>query len=338
MQRIITTVYQIEECKKLILKGDITSLRMAFVLLDNAIELLMHRRIKSDLVFNESWIRLDASSKAYMPKGEYEKWRRSRKIVEPKRIKLIDRFFDEKTKFLSEDHSYMSKSMASTLRSLHKYRNEIYHNDSVRKETIKASVILLFEVACDLFTRLHPGSMSYYSGKPDCDDRNAFFKRYKTAGHNNGMLKDSGLSIIKKSLKEGISVDINELRMLLQQTMYERINNSVESIDFVMRDGLRFKSREKTLKMIQLIQSGTLVGPVDYRKPLKKFIPKFTMKNLSLWKKRIKKLDNARSKIRLFKDFAKIETEFEELELILMNAAMELDSAIQHQIDMARGK
>ena len=62
------------------------------------------------------------------------------------------------------------------------------------------------------------------------------------------------------------------------------------------------------------------------------------MKDLSLWKKRIKKLDKAKNKIRLFKDFAEIETEFEELELILMNAATELDSAIQHQIDIARGK
>ena len=338
MQRIITTIYQIEECKKLILKGDITSLRMAFVLLDNAVELLMHRRIKSDLAFNEMWVKLDSSSKSCMPKEEYEKWRKERKIVEPKRIKLIDRFFDEKTKFLSEDHSHMSKPMASTLRSLHKYRNEIYHNDSVRKETIKTSAFLLFEITCALLSQLHPGSMSYYSGKPDCDDRKTFFGRYKTAGHKNGMLKDRGLSIIKRSLKEGISIDINELRRVLQQTMYERINNSVESIDFVMRDGLGFKSREKTLKMIQLIQSGTLVGPVDYKKPLREFIPKFTMKNLSLWKKQIKKLDKAKNKIRLFKDFAEIETEFEELELILMNAAMELDSAIQHQIDIARGK
>ena len=95
MQRIITTVYQIRECKKLILKGDVTSLRMAFVLLDNVIELLMHRRIKEDLSFNEPWIRLDASSKACMPKEEYEKWRKDIKIVEPKQIKLIDRFFND---------------------------------------------------------------------------------------------------------------------------------------------------------------------------------------------------------------------------------------------------
>ncbi|MFH1190272.1 MAG: hypothetical protein V1682_06230 [Candidatus Omnitrophota bacterium] len=338
MQHIIASVCQIEECKKLILDGDVTSLRMAFVLLDNAIEILMYRRIKSTLSFNEYWIRADEASKAYMPKEEYEKWRKDKKIVTPKRVKLLDKFFDEKTKFLSEDRSYMTKGMASTLRSLHKYRNEIYHNDSVRRDTIKASTILLFEIACDLLVKLHPGSTSYYSSKPDCNDRKVFFDRYKTASNQNGMLKDRGLSIIKKSLRKGISIGIDDLRIALQRTMYDRINESIENIDFIMRDGWRFKTRQKTLKMIQLVHSGTLIGPVDYKKPLKEFNAKFTMNNILLWKRQVKNLSRAKTSIRLFKDFAEIEAGFEELESILTDAAVGLDREIQHQIDMARGK
>ncbi|MCK4947822.1 MAG: hypothetical protein KAS46_05575 [Candidatus Aureabacteria bacterium] len=338
MERIIATVYQIEECKKLILKGDIFSFRMAFVLLDNVAEILMYRRIQSDLAFNEIWLRHDEMMKTQSTTTEYKKWRKNRNIVSRKRKYSISRYFDEKIKFLSEEKSTIRKSEASTLRSLHKYRNEIYHEDKVRRETVQTSTLLLYEIVCKLLPRLHPGSIGYYSGNPDREERRVFFEKYKNAKTTNNMLKDNGLIIIMNSLRRGISLDCNELRKVLQQTLKDRILISLESIDFVMRDGFQCKTREKALKLIQLIHSGKLHGPIDYKEPLRNFTPKYTMKNFSTWRKKIKKLKELKSKVKLFKAFSAIETEFEKLETMLATAAMELDLAIQHKIDMMRGK
>jgi len=44
MERLTLILEQLEECKRLILLGGVPHLRMALLLLDNAAEMLMHRK------------------------------------------------------------------------------------------------------------------------------------------------------------------------------------------------------------------------------------------------------------------------------------------------------
>ena len=62
MEQIRLIVEQLEESKKLILCNDIPHLRMAFVLLDNAVEILMHRRATQELIHNSFYRQMREST------------------------------------------------------------------------------------------------------------------------------------------------------------------------------------------------------------------------------------------------------------------------------------
>ena len=129
MERIRFIIEQVEESKKLIMCDDISQFRMAYILLDNAAEIIMHRRIISDLSFNTMHRQIRESLIRGMTREQLKKFEKevtSPHIIDRKREKLLKKYFSEKTKYLSEDKAYISKSIASILRSLHKYRNEIY--------------------------------------------------------------------------------------------------------------------------------------------------------------------------------------------------------------------
>ncbi len=46
MERLYRTVVQIKEAKRLVRQGDVAHLRLALILLDNAVEVMMHRVIE----------------------------------------------------------------------------------------------------------------------------------------------------------------------------------------------------------------------------------------------------------------------------------------------------
>lgn len=327
-------------CKKLLMEDEIPCYRMAFVLLDNAAEILMHRRARMELVHNGWYRRMRESTIKGLTEEKIKEFEQEVKlppIIDRKREKLIRRYFDEKTKYLSEDKKYIKTTTASVLRSLHQYRNELYHNDEVREETIRVSAILLFEIVCDLLLQLPPGSYSISS----LDHYNTvgwkkFFKNY---GVSKRMFFDKKTwKKIVKILKKNISLTCNELREILKEHLLLRIDDAIERIEFIMRDGLGEKSLEEALKYIQLIESGVIIGLHDPKPLLRKFKASFKMKDFKKWKKRIKQFDKIRSKIQLFKAFSRIENEFEEIEKQIIKATSDLDAAIQHDIDVARGK
>ena len=49
MQLLYRTVVQLEEAKRFILDGDVARLRLALILLDNAVEVIMSRVIDDEL-------------------------------------------------------------------------------------------------------------------------------------------------------------------------------------------------------------------------------------------------------------------------------------------------
>jgi hypothetical protein len=49
MERLRRTVVQLEEAKRFILNGEVARLRLAVILLDNAVEVILHRRVNDTL-------------------------------------------------------------------------------------------------------------------------------------------------------------------------------------------------------------------------------------------------------------------------------------------------
>jgi hypothetical protein len=49
MERLRRTVVQLEEAKRFFLNGEVARLRLAVILLDNAVEVILHRRVNDTL-------------------------------------------------------------------------------------------------------------------------------------------------------------------------------------------------------------------------------------------------------------------------------------------------
>jgi hypothetical protein len=58
MRRLYNTVVQLEESKRFILAGSIAHLRLALILLDNAIEVMMFRVLEDDLRRGNAYLRM----------------------------------------------------------------------------------------------------------------------------------------------------------------------------------------------------------------------------------------------------------------------------------------
>lgn len=340
MKRIRFIVEQIEQSRKLIIHDELPYLRMAFVLLDNAAEILMHRKASDELSFNSALRRMRESVKDTVDTKEAKRLQEKIElpsIVNRKRERMINRYFDEKTKFLSEDKSYIKKTAAAVLRSLHRYRNELYHNDKVKEETIRATAVLLFEIVCDLLICLPPSSISTSSlDNYDTPGWRRFFSEYKI--DRSSFLDNHAWSRLVKKLRGRISISCDDLREALKTHLLARIQDATENIEFIMRGGLGIKSMKKALKHIQFIESGNIIGLGDRDELLSKFKAKYNMKDFKRWRTRIRKFNNIRDKIELFQAFSEIENEFEQLENQVNNAATEFDKSIQLAIDVARGK
>lgn len=330
MRKISLIVDQIDQCRKFIQSDEISYLRMALILLDNASEILMYRKVMDEFVYEDFGKPLHKH--AELLKNELAEFNLPALTPEPKRKKII-RFYDEKTFFLSENRSFLNPITAKVLRILHRYRNESFHRDVVRRETIRPLVILFFEIICDLLVELTPSSYSISSE----DNWETFCKRYniKSANH---LFGQEFLEIIRNNFKDEIKVSLPDFHEILANHLFSRFEEAFEQIEFIRVDGQRIDSQEETLKRVQLFQSDRKVDFSNYKKEIVNYQPEFTLLNFENWKKSIDGFKNCIDRHSLFSAFADIEEDFEKIENQINEEALKLELGIQLEIDRSRGK
>jgi hypothetical protein len=162
MERLRLAVVQLEEAKRFIVDGEVARLRLAVILLDKAVEVMLHRRVSEDLGSANMYGRMlqrfpDGPLDA---KGEALRQEIAAKIIPPARQKKVARYFGEKLTLLSES-GHLPFAMTRALRHLHDYRNELQHHDHVRPESSLPAALILFDIALDLMVTLEPGSTSW---------------------------------------------------------------------------------------------------------------------------------------------------------------------------------
>ena len=65
----------------------------------------------------------------------------------------LARSFDAKVDFM-RDRGDIRETESRVLKKLHRYRNELYHRDRVRPQTVQSACLLYFDMTCTLFERL----------------------------------------------------------------------------------------------------------------------------------------------------------------------------------------
>jgi hypothetical protein len=219
VDRLYRTVVQIEEAKKLIEQGDIEHLRLALILLDNAVEVMMHRVIEGEMMYSDMYARMlqNFFANSLDAKGEEMRREMAAHVVPPKLQKEIRRVFGKKIKFLSEDRDKIPLPCARVLNHLHDYRNETQHRDQVRSESITAATLVYFDIATDFLVQLQPGCTAWIGG-----ENYNWLKKY---GIQKKMASpEEMLPRIAEGLRAGLPLDVEGIRTALATHLMGRID------------------------------------------------------------------------------------------------------------------
>ncbi len=332
MERIKRIATQIEECKKFIDMQQDTHYRLAVLLLDNLVELLMYHVVNNEYQYDD-WYKQLYKTIENTPTSEEEKQKIiskiNLKVIQSKQRGTINKYFDEKLKFLSSDRSYIPVQTARVLSRLHLYRNEIYHRDKVRPESIRTVALLLFDISCDLISDLKLSSLSYSSG-----DDITWMSIYSEIKMDFGIQNK-----IAKYYRDSFNLDLVRIKKSLIEHLNDRFKQFNENLLFINENSPNQRdSLDITLKVVQFWFADRTRNPHSRDADFQKFNPKYNLDFINNLRNRIQFIMQSMNKIEMFEIFADIEESLEPIEAQVIEVKSAIEEAIQMAIDIARGK
>lgn len=214
---------QLDEARAFLARGTVTHARLAFLLLDNAAEVIMRRNIEAALTGNgflerirDGWREILAevpdNSEARRQHDEVES-----EIVSKRTRKTLADKFDPKVDFI-RDRGGIQATEARVLKKLHRYRNELYHRDHIRPRTLHSACLLYFHMACTLFERLPQASFEvatlHMKAPPG-------LRKFSPAGTDDYPTGEQ----IAASLRSGLGIDDAGLRKALAGHLAGRLDD-----------------------------------------------------------------------------------------------------------------
>lgn len=330
MERLHRTVVQIEVAKQSIQNGDLAHLRVALILLDNAVEVMMHRIIKDELFHTDMYERMlrNFPKGPLDAKGEELRREMASHVISRRRRDEIRRYFGAKVDFLS-DRDRIPRPGARALKHLHNYRNETQHEDLVREESIRAVVMLLFDISTDFLVRLKTGSTSWRGGADY-----GWLQKYGVQRPRLFLGSEDVRQHIAQQLRADLPLDDAEIRKSLIVHLTERLDAMEGQLDYV-RENMELKDAAEALRHVQFWKSSP--GHVDPPK-LSSFVARHDLTSIAKWRAGVEALNSIADKLDMFDQFATIEDDFEPLERMIDDVVGDIDEQIQLAIDIARGK
>ncbi|RCG31215.1 hypothetical protein DQ384_10765 [Sphaerisporangium album] len=320
---------QLEEAGRLIERGTAAHARLAFILLDNAAELLMARKIEHDLMFNPFYERIlmrwdeilqhtnDADARVRRDEIKAA-------IIPKAKVKELHRLFDSKVDFLVEkDHIAIVEGRV--LKKLHRYRNELYHRDRIRAATVRSVSLLYFELACSLVERGDhwPLGEAVNRTSPELD-------RFNPSGNKAWM---PTASMIVSHLRSGLGLDPAGLKDVLLMHLSSRLDELEADVAWASEMLPGFWP-DAVIRLAQVHEDG-------FPDSLQQLIDanlKYGAPDVQGWRQAVEDIRRHDDVLELFTAFADLEDEFEPLEVHVSGLVARLDGELQTQIDLARGK
>lgn len=330
MQRLTYVLYQMEEARRYLEGGRLEQVRLALLLLDNAAELQIERRVGDEL--SSENLRERVRTRALrIPRG-YSKNLDDLAAWQPltaKEKERLSKSFPAKLEYLSERHHVLDASIAAVLSHAHRYRNEAYHDGRVRRETIRTAAVILFEINCFLLLNVFRVSMIASN-----EDYSWIGERFKVG--RPGWLLGGGetLQRIVDELRALVLPNLSVVTETLARHLDSRFEDVWDAVDFIV-SATPAESREDALKVAQLDPT---VDGRDIDVLLADFNPRWSERRVRELEGRIGEVQAATDRLDAFSRFSQLETELEKIEEPIYVTASEIDHAIQLQVDQMRGK
>ncbi|MES2416277.1 MAG: hypothetical protein V4504_01090 [Patescibacteria group bacterium] len=315
---------------------------MAIILLDNLIDILMHRYCLSKFSYDEFTMRI-------MPPEFSEK-----------EISDAKDSIQGKIKVLRKKIKKLTKKEETIVTICHSYRNGAQHNDEHNPETIIVFAKILFQVVCDFFVRLqNKGHSAYYNGTP------SWASRYISGNHVNYrdfskvvVLKVSkGIRVSLNSVKNDLAFDLqNRLEEVDRMIEYDlpELKNKDKDLDFLFKMyefeqtnefkeltkrlyGLRYKIHDQSISKTDFQKEMGLLE-TENLKARTNFTPNIRFTTFIKLKSSIQKIKNSKNMHETLRTYERLNTPLEMIESFIIRAAEEWEEEQQLQLDIARGK
>lgn len=332
MQHLTYVLYQVDEACRYIEEGRLEQLRLALLLLDNAAELQVERRVR-DYMQTENLRERIRSQVLRIPRaaddggtlGELRDWR----PLTASQKRRLDRNFDEKLRFLSERHDSLDPRLAKLLSYLHRYRNEAYHRGRVRRETIRTAAVILVEVNCRLLVSVFRVAMI-------ASNEDYSWLDVRFGDHRHFFGDRAALEPIANDLRARVLPEFDSVSRTLAEHLENRIEEMLDALDFVVSNS-GLTSRAEALQVAQAI-AAVERGDADPEGEAADYRAAWSLAGVSTVQSEVASIPGIADPLDAFAAFSSIEERIEALEREVSSLASWIDGRIQYEIDVARGK
>lgn len=340
MERIERLAAHIDEGLILAHSNQVARRRLALLLFDSAVELMMYREVSYLFALEEPVRQMiqqheKAVERGYISEGTRE-WVEDarRRVTSSKRRREIKERFNAKAAFLGEA-GLLQPVQVRVLKKLHKYRNEAYHEDRLRSRTLDSALRIYILAICDLLQNLpiHSFVSSERSNVPPTVA--------KYLGWDAGVHFDTNQRIASAILERESMTSPSALGEALSDHFMYRLDDFDESLDFVADRMSYVRSdgpweRDDVLHLVQ-IKDDDLFAAFATRDKARAFPAPIRRSGLEEWRSEAGRLRFELNELAAFEVFAKLEDDFEPIEQKVNEHVIAVDNDIQREIDIARG-
>ena len=303
--------------------------RLALILVDNATELILHRRCRYHADLD----------------------RVLQKLSPRQRMKARGVFLDGKLKVL-EAMGDISGNERAFIAIAHHYRNELYHVGLKHDGIIRSMTGCYFELCCDLFERLKPG----WSSVSSTDSFSEILDRYLPEESAHGAFSIVESEVFTKKLREQFPTAVDSLQETLAENARQTVEKLKGSLDFVVHENPGSQDFGTVLRNIQWhfdftraleregvegtwMVPGYLEGVERVRSSIEpSWRQRYKTVPAANWLKRADAIECESDELKAMARFQALRNDMQYLEEAISMAAIELDTWIQSEIDRARGK
>lgn len=338
MDRLEQLVVHIEEALRLARAQDVARLRLALLLLDSAAELMLHRAVVRERQMEpiernllEIYDRMLGAGQELPAEDLQRKRDLEERLPTLSQAKKIDKYFDEKAKFLRR-RGLLDPAQVRVLQKLHEYRNEAQHNDALRPGSVQTAVRIYAYLVCTMLRDLPTQGVMIAFRSPD--PLAAYMAGYR------GNPFDMNRHIAAILLARAEVADAESLGADLAEHLTDRLDG--------LDDGLAEAAKElgataddpwdpaAILSLVQVKDDARYVlsPPSELRN-----VPiSLTASGLRRLRLRAEALQRVSDPIAAFNEFADVEDLFEPVEAELHSLLAYIDREVQREIDRIRGK
>lgn len=340
MDRLERLTMHMQEALRLRESSHLESHRLSLILLDSAAELMMHRKCQ-ELLRDEDYAYRQRVNIERLQEWKPEKYKtadldehledlRSRTTSHSKR-RAVWQDFTAKVDFLV-GAGELGSPHADVLKRLHEYRNEAYHRDEIRPDTLTSAVEIYAVVACHLMVTLTPGtvigdtdrapaSMSQFQAEFDTA-ADAFAIQPAIAQR---LMDDAGLSS-PRDLAEALQVNIED-RVTAVEEMLTELSEA-------------WGDRGWTPATVAIALQIPDTPDNAFLKPAQvasRRVP-VHLKDIKRWREVATQVLDSADTLGSFALFAAFEEEFEPLEMSAMKSMRSYEDYVNNEIDRRLGK